>query len=326
MNIMFLTPLAGLVTLAAAVPLVAFVRSEQRAGRVREVLGLAPPGASQRGTVAAIVVLAGLVGVGAAQPVIEETEQFTARADAQAFFVLDTSRSMLAAPEPGEPTRFDRAREAALRMRDGLGTVPVGIASLTDRALPLVFPTANRETFELTLRNSIGVDRPASSIAGDVRATEFNALAAIALRNYFRGAQRRLVVVFTDAETTGFNSTALGQAYSENNVELVVIRFWREGERVYAPDGSPEPYAPDAQSGAHAERLAEAVGGRAFDEGELGEAADAARAAVGEGRTVVIRATQPEIDPLAPYIFLLALLPLGFLLYRRNLAWRPARG
>ena len=36
MDFSFLTPLAGLVTLAAAVPLVAFVRSEQQAARVQQ--------------------------------------------------------------------------------------------------------------------------------------------------------------------------------------------------------------------------------------------------------------------------------------------------
>jgi hypothetical protein len=40
---------------------------------------------------------------------------------------------------------------------------------------------------------------------------------------------------------------------------------------------------------------------------------------VGEGETVV-RVISTDIDPLAPYVFLAALLPLGFLLYRRNLA------
>jgi hypothetical protein len=180
----FLTPLAGLVTLAAAVPLVAFVRSEQRAARVREVLRLAPPGSSQRNTVAAIVVLALLVGVGAAQPVLEETQEHAARSDAQAFFVLDTSRSMLASEEAGGETRFERARSAALRMRDELSTVPVGIASITDRTLPLLFPTANRDSFSSTLELALGVDRPASWVAGKGRASRFGALAAVAALNF----------------------------------------------------------------------------------------------------------------------------------------------
>jgi hypothetical protein len=319
-NISFLTPIAGLVTLAAAVPLVAFVRSEQRAARVREVLRLAPPGGSRRTTVAAIVVLAALVGIGAAQPVLEETTQQASRSDAQAFFVLDTSRSMLASAEPGEATRFERAREAALSLRDGLAALPVGLASLTDRVLPLVFPTANRDTFESTLRLALDVDRPASSEAEDVRATEFGALASVGERNFFRGAKRRLAVVFTDGETADFNPRAVADSFSEGNVELIVVRFSRPGERVFGPGGAPEPYEPDPDSVVSAQRLAEAVGGRSFDEDELDGAIDAAQSAVGEGPTVVNRTEQTDIEPLAPYVFLAGLLPLAFLLYRRNFA------
>jgi hypothetical protein len=307
------------VTLVAAVPLVAFVRSEQRAARVRDVLGLVPPGGSQRRTVAAIVVLAVLVGIGAAQPVLEEKREQVARSDAQAFFVIDTSRSMLAATEPGADTRFDRARAAAIRFRDGLATVPVGIASLTDRALPLLFPTANRDTFVSTLQLALGVDRPASSEAGDIRATKFGALAAVGNRNFFRGAERRLAVVFTDAETTAFDSAALSDALAEGNVDLIVVRFWQEGERVYGPEGAPEPYEADPDSADAARRLASAVGGEAFDEDDLDAAIGAARTRIGEGKAAV-RSEQSDIEPLGPYVFLAALLPLGFLLYRRNIA------
>lgn len=319
MQLSFLTPLAGLVTLAAAVPLVAFVRSEQRSARVRDVLHLAPPGGSQRRTVAAIVVLAFLVGVGAAQPVLERTEEQAARSDAQAFFVVDTSRSMLAADSPGEPTRFERARSAALRFRDAIGTVPVGLASLTDRALPLVFPTPNHDTFETTLRLSLGIDRPPSSAAGDVRATSFTALSDLGSRNFFRGVDRRLTVVFTDAESTRFDAESIARVLGEGNVQLIIVRFWREGEEVYGPGGAREPYVPDPGSADSARRLAAAAGGEAFDEDELGEAIDAARRMIGEGDTVV-RAEQSDIDPLGPYVFLAALVPLGFLLLRRNLA------
>lgn len=306
-------------TIAAAVPLVAFVRTEQRAARVRELLRLAPPGGSQTQTVGAIVVLAVLVGIGAAQPVLEETREQAARLDAKAFFVIDTSRSMLASSEPGDDTRFERAQAAAIRFRDGLVTVPVGLASLTDRVLPLVFPTANRDTFVSTLRLALGVDRPPSSEAGDVRATKFSALAAVGDRNFFRGAERRLTVVLSDAETTTFDSSVLSLAFDEGNVDLIVLRFGREGERVYGPGGAPEPYDADPDSAEAAQRLASAVGGEAFHEDDLDAAIGAARRRIGEGETAV-RSEQSDLEPLGPYVFLAALLPLGFLLHRRNLA------
>ena len=156
-------------------------------------------------------------------------------------------------------------------------------------------------------------------MAGDARATRFGALAAVASRNFFRGADRRLVVVFTDAESTLFNAQAIANDFAQANVQLLVVRFWREGEQVFGPQGSPEPYEADPASADFARQLAEAAGGQSFDEDDLGGAIRAAKDVVGEGETVM-RTVKTDIDPLAPYVFLAALLPLGFLLYRRNLA------
>lgn len=293
--------------------------SEQRVAKVRQLLGLAPPEGSQTKTVAVILVVAAVAGIGAAQPVLQDTREQTARSDAQAFLVIDTSRSMLASPRSGGPTRFERARAAAMRLRDVLPNVPIGIASLTDRIVPHVFPTPNRTTIASTLRLSIGVDRPPSSDAGDVRATDFDALTALPRRNFFTGVGRRLVVVFTDAETTDFDPVELGAAYARPKTELIVVRFWRAGERVYGPGGAPEPYEPDPASAAYAAELASAVRGTAFDENELRDAITAARRALGRGETVR-QVEASNVEPLAPYVFLAGLLPLGFLLYRRNLA------
>ncbi len=269
--------------------------------------------------VAVIAVLAVLVGIGAAQPVVKRTREQSVRFDAQAFFVVDNSRSMLARAQPDARTRFDRARAAAIRFRDALPTVPVGLASLSDRVLPLVFPTTSRETVDSALRLSLGVDRPPSSEGGGVLATNFGALGAVASRNFFRGPGRRLAVVFTDAETTDYDSGRLSEAFTEGGVELLLVRVWRSDERVYGRGGAPEPYEPDPGSAAAAQRLASVVGGRAFDEGDIEQAIGAAREMIGEGKTV-IQVQQASIEPLGPYVFLACLIPLGFLLSRRNFA------
>ena len=161
MRISFLTPAAGLVAFAVILPLVAFVRSERRSARVRTLLRLPAPGGSPRLTVVALVAVAILVGIGAAQPVFEEWDERPERMDAQVFFALDTSRSMLAAAGPGQPTRFDRAAAAARQMREALGDVPVGIASITDRALPHLFPSANHASFDAVLLTSANAARQA---------------------------------------------------------------------------------------------------------------------------------------------------------------------
>jgi hypothetical protein len=319
MNLAFLTPLAGLVAFAVILPLAAFVRSEQRAAQVRSVLRLAAPGGSHRRTIAAIVALALLVGLGAAQPILEQTREHPARTDAQAFVLLDTSRSMLAAPAAGEATRFERAAAAARRFRESLPGLPIGIASLTDRVLPLVFPSANPETFERILRHSIAVDRPASREANNTRASALDATIVVPERNFFRGNQRRLLVVVTDAETQRLHPRRLATQFSGSGIETILVRIGGPAERIFAPTGDVEPYIPDSNSAAAAEAYAAAVGGRAFAEDELDDAVNAARDTIGTGRTA-LRIEASDVRPLGPYVFLAALLPLSFLLWRRNVA------
>jgi hypothetical protein len=318
MQISFLTPLAGFVAVAVVLPLVAFVLSEQRAAHVRSVLRLEPPGGSRRQTIAVIVVLAVLVGIGAAQPVLEQRREHSARTDAQAFFLLDTSRSMLAARGEGETTRFERALDAARRMRSALPTLPVGIASLTDRVLPMVFPSANPETFERVLRYSIGVDRPPSREANNTRASALDATMAVPERNFFRGPRRRLLVVFSDAETQRLHPQRLANRFRDSGIETILVRIGDSTERIYGPGGNVEPYQPDPASAVAAEAYAEAVGGRAFTEDELDAAIDAARKAVGSGRAR-LRNEASDVRPLGPFVFLAALAPLSLLLWRRNL-------
>jgi hypothetical protein len=318
MNLTFLTPLAGLVAVAVILPLAAFVRGAHRASRVRSILRLAPPGGSGRQTIVVIVVLALLVGVGAAQPVLEERREHSARTDVHAFFLLDTSRSMLAASAAGETTRFERAVDAARRVRDGLPELPIGIASLTDRVLPMVFPTANPQTFDRVLRYSLGVDRPPSREANNTRASALDATIVVPERNFFRGPRRRLLMVFTDAETQRLHPRRLENAFRDSGIETILVRIGTPEERIYRPGGSVELYQPDPAGAAFADAYAQALGGRAFAEDELDEAIDAARDVIGSGRSAV-RVEAADVRPLGPFVFLAALVPLSFLLWRRNI-------
>jgi len=317
LSVSFLTPLAGLVAFAVVFPLVAFARTENRIARVRSRLRLGPPRAS-RATMIVLPIIAVLVGIGAAQPVVEQWEEHAARTDAQAFFAFDTSRSMLASSGPGEPTRFDRAVTAARRMRAALGELPVGVASLTDRVLPHVFPTANPRSFDAVLRYSIAVERPASDEGNNKIASSLEATSAFASGNYFRGAPRRLLVVFTDAETRAVGAAALGQAFANARIETIVVRVGSQRDRIYRGSRIETVYVPQAGSREAAASYASVVRGRAFDEDQLDDAITAARSMLGSGGAVT-RAEIIDIRPLGPYVFLAALVPLSFLLLRRNL-------
>ena len=136
MHLTLLSPAGLLLALGAIPALAALAIGERRSHRVGALLRLRPPG--RRGlfaAIAAISVLAGLLGVAAARPVVDEAHARYLRTDAEAIVALDVSRSMLAAGSPRGQTRLERARQIAVALRASIPDVPTGVASFTDRAL-----------------------------------------------------------------------------------------------------------------------------------------------------------------------------------------------
>ncbi len=318
----FLSPPAGLLALAAVVPLWVSLCSERRARQVAARLSLPePPPRARRPLLAALCAVPALLALAAAQPVVDRTTTREGRDDAEAFFVFDISRSMLAASGADAPTRLERAKQAALRLRSALGDVPVGIASITDRTLPHLFPTLDEEVFSRTLERAVGIQRPPPGAATTGRVTTLAALSTTASQNFFtHSARYRLLVVFSDDESVPFLEARVGTIFRRPpGVRTIFLHVWRPGERIYSAAGLPEVgYRPDPTSETTAAQLAAATGGRAFSERELAAASRAARTSLGEGALVRRREERAKL-PLAPYVTLAAFLPLGFLLRRRNL-------
>jgi hypothetical protein len=320
MDVTFLTPLAGLVALLVVVPLAVMVLTERRIGEVRRALRLPEPRASRPLAAIALVVLAALLGLGAAQPAVDTPEDRLARTDAEILVVFDTSRSMLAASSADGDTRFERARAAALELRKELPQVPIGLVSLTDRVLPHLLPTVSRDAFATTVMRTMGVDRPPPLQRSNRVASTFDALRGLPTRNFFGPqATKRIVVLLTDGESRIFSERRLGAAFNTKDTHLVVVRFSAANERVFKANGAPEAqYAVDPASGETVRTLARAAGGRAFDEDDLSSAIAATRELVGEGKPRPVGEDSSRTS-LAPYLFLTAFVPLGFLLWRRNL-------
>jgi len=315
----FLTPLAALAALAAALPLGVAAGRARRAATVRERLGLPPP--PRRGAVAFVAALGAvplLVGLAASQPVLEFAEERRERTDVEAFVVVDISRSMLAATGPEGETRFDRAREIAAEIRAALPEVPLGIVSLTDRALPQLFPTTDAAVFASALERSIGVERPPPRLFFAERATDLDAAAAVLQRGYFDpDARTRLLVLVSDGETRERPARFAAAVREDERTHLVVVPVWAAGERVHT-GGVPEPaYEADPAGPATLAQLAADADGRLVPEAPERVAA-AAREIVGDGPTRVAARDGRELA-LMPWITALALLPLGLVLWRRNL-------
>jgi hypothetical protein len=321
MEIVFAHPLAAVVLVAVALPLAAFVAVERRAGRLRRTLRLPPPRRRRTAPVAlALGATAALLAAAAAGPVLLEGKPVRTRTDAEAYVVLDVTRSMLASARPGSPTRLDRARMAAARLREAVSDVPVGIASFTNRLVPHIFPTTDADVFASGLARSIGIERPPPDTAEGALVTALDALGPLQTHGFFSpAARRRAVVVLTDGETLPLSQATETALRGSPPLDLVVVRLWSPGERIHEPllplDSR---YRTDPSSTPVFDELVRSIGARAFAEGDVDEAAALLRRRLGRGDAVV---TGREVSarPLAAWAVALAAVPLAYVLRRRNL-------
>jgi hypothetical protein len=326
LDIRLLTPFGALLALAALVPLAVYAVRGRRLRAIRKTLGLGSPTLrSQLPLVAALAAVPALLGLAAAQPVVETTRTNPERTDAQAFVVLDVSRSMLAAASAGAPTRFERARDVAREVRVAFPEVPFGVATLTDRVLPHLFPTTDDRVFEATLDRALGIEKPPPGAFSLTFATNLNALRDIPAKSYFLPtARKRVVVVLTDGETqapTGELATAYER---EPRTHTVLVHLWDAEERIYETGVAEGGYEPNAGSETALARVASLVEGQVFEEGQTAAVVEAVQDAVGVGETVA-RSEQSGRIALMPYVTLAALVPLVFVLLRRNVWWTVPR-
>lgn len=320
MDVRFLTPLGAVLALTALVPLVVLAFRERRARNVRTTLGLAQR--PLRALVSVAVALAAvpcLLALAAMQPIVETTKTIEERTDAEVFIVADVSRSMLASSGSGAPTRLERVQTDAEALRAELPGVPVGILSLTDRLLPHLFPTVDESVFRSTLAKSIGIERPPPALFFSTRATQLNALAGIPERGFFSpSARKRVLVVYTDGESQPVDEELTRAFARKPRVETLFVHVWGRDERIYESGAPERGYTPDPSSAAALRRVGDLTDGRVFAESDAGAAGAAARELLGDGPTRA-RALEGERRALMPYATMLALLPLGFVLLRRNL-------
>jgi len=316
----FLTPWWAVFALAAAIPLAALAATERRASRIRQLFAV--PGPGRRAlvpVVAALVLLPALVGVAAAQPVVVNRQLLDERADAEAFYVFDTSLSMTARSAADAPSRLVRAKRLALKLRARLPNVPTGIATMTDRTLPELMPTTDSALFQRTLSDSVGIDRPPPSQPYRGRATTFGALVPILQSHFFSTSMpHRLIVVFTDGEASRIPSSVKYLVHPGGGLITIFVHVWQPGERIFGAGGRPERgYVSDPTSGDALATFATLMDGKSFSETQLGAVAAAARSAIGHSGTQRRVESYARVS-LAPWVLLAGVLPLAFLLWRRN--------
>ena len=322
MDLSFLSPGAGAVAAAVVVIVAVAWTGFRRLIALSRLLGLRPPPASaDLGSVVAAVVLAALVGVAAAQPVVSHRGAIHGRTDAEVFTVFDITRSMGARVAPSAPSRLDRARAAALTLRSSVPHIPFGVASLTDRLLPHLMPTLRTNSFVSVVNRSLGINQPAGQIVwGDSNGTLLSTLGDLGTQGYFDPqARHRVAVVFTDGESQPFDTARLKKHLERGHVDIVFVRIWGANERVFdLPGHAANPYyLPAPGSGAALSALAKAIDASVFDVTQPVALAARVTQLLGHGKTGV-HGEELQTRTLAPFVMLLALLPLAYILWRRN--------
>jgi hypothetical protein len=318
-NLSFESPLGAVVALAVVVPLAGFVAFERREKRVRQNLGLPDPHAwALAPVVIALVILAALLGLAAAQPVLNHASPRKVRLDAQAYAVFDTSTSMLARQGAG-PTRLDRSKRLAIELRKALPEVPFGVASFAEITLPHLFPTPNEQAFAATVNDSVRIGQPPSPnlLPGAARGTDLAALTALNQNSFFSSsATRRLVVVFSDDESSQFFASQIAAALRRPLVHVIFVHVWDSRDRIHLQDGRVDPgYTPDPTSLATVNQLASQLDGQVFTDHNLSGVVQRAQADLGSGRVAPLASTRTS-TPLARWLLLLAFLPLAVVLRR----------
>jgi hypothetical protein len=302
--VMLLSPWAAVIGVPALAAVAATIAGRRRADSVRRELRLPKPSPDRaRIRLALVTAFVGLLAVSAVQPALTRDRHLQARRDVQVLFVLDVSRSMAASSNARTPTRLDRAAAAAERLRAAIPTVSAGIASLTDRVLPQLFPVPDRAGFARVLAQGVAIENPPPRSSA-VRATSYTALEQIPGAGYFaQNLRTRIVVVLTDGESTPVQTSEVAAAFAaQPGYHVLFVRFWRSDEEIFDADGRVESaYHPDPAGGAVLDNLASALGGNAYGEDALGTAEQRLRQLAGDGPATVLPASVRTETPLAPF-------------------------
>ena len=236
------------------------------------------------------------------------------RTDAEAFVVLDVSRSMLA-----QPISTTAAAGACEGCRDDAPCVHVrrtrrrGFTHGSGSPAPLpehrpgrlrsdagTFAWHRAATTPLVVRHRSNVAERARALRG--------------LRYFTPTSEKRLAIVLTDGEPARRERAPRRLLRRPPAIEVVFVQFWDEDERVFSR-GVPEPeYIADPSARAALDRLAHT--GAVYSEDQLQAAAGKARDLLASGPSTSWG--RRRAAALAPYPAAAALLPFGLILWRRD--------
>jgi hypothetical protein len=281
-HIIFLSPQAAYVGLAFAAPLVALAIRERAGARVRSTLHLRRPAfIRQLVRPVGLVALAALVAATAAQPAIRDTDSTKVRSDAELYLTFDVSRSMSAAGAPGGVVRMERARVLGRDVHAALPDVPTGVATLTNRMMPLLFPTGDARGVTAVIDHTVRLLQPQPVRYTAARASSLSSLTLAADRSYFDpSARKRVLVVFTDLDSDFFSLDGTLRLLRQHRIEPFLVRVAAPGERIFDAAGRPNAYISESTVTVAALRRAH---WHAFEENETARLVSEIRSYLGKG-------------------------------------------
>ena len=219
------------------------------------------------------------------------------------------------------PTRLERAVTAARRLRAAIPDVPVGLASFTNRVVPHIFPTLDRAVFGSGLR---ALDRDRAAAAGRrrggaadrVRRARATADARL-LRPPDTAPGRRRPHRRRDAAGVGGDDARAPRRAPARPADRPRLARGRADPPRPRADRRRLPARP-ASTGL-LRSFATATGARVYDEGAVGERRGSCAGWSGAASACEV-GTEQSSRPLTAWTLALALVPLGYLLWRRNVA------
>jgi hypothetical protein len=126
-----------------------------------------------------------------------------------------------------------------------------------------------------------------------------------------------VLVIFSDGESKYFDDALLKKDFEQGHVHVLFVHLWGADEKIYLGRNNVDPgYRPDPQSNQEVQRVAAAGGGEVLGE-DPGKLVSQVKGFLGSGPHTSIREQRTRVS-LGPYVALMALLPLGFVLLRRN--------
>ena len=248
---------------------------DRRNERARTLLGTRPDRLPGRGWTlpGAVVAIAAVLGLAAAQPVLSSTTRSPGPrrrggARRRRHVAVDGRVDDGGVRRAPRPRAGDRASGSGPRSPD----VPTGLGTFTDRPLPLLLPTTDRDAFAAAVHESLGIERP-PGLQSSTTISSFDAVAPFPLEGYFRprseeaaardphrrgehGLQRAPASARASRRSRGRPSSSSASA--------------GPGERVFGPSGQPESaYIPPPATGETLHNFLAATHGHAYGEDDV---------------------------------------------------------